>query len=99
MAEYVQKGDAITVTVTDAVNVGDLYIKGDLIGIVSNSAVAGGEAVVQTSGVFRFVTDASLAVGAKAYATPTGTISATASGNTLVGVVVGVGAGYVDIKL
>ena len=25
MAEYVQKGDAITVTVTDAVNVGDLY--------------------------------------------------------------------------
>lgn len=99
MANFVTLGDNLTFTADKEYLFGDLFVKGTIVGVVITPAVTGGVVVVCTSGVFNFETDADLEVGAKAYATPTGTITGTASGNTAIGVVVGKNAGSLDIKL
>ncbi|GGL52151.1 DUF2190 family protein [Wenxinia marina] len=91
MRNFVQPGESITVTAAAAAASGDGVKLGQLFGIASGDAAIGEPLVLTTRGVFdmpKVSTDA-FAVGDAVYwRTSDGAVTATASGNTKIGVAV-----------
>ncbi|WP_288943970.1 DUF2190 family protein [uncultured Roseovarius sp.] len=88
MRNYIQPGNAITVTAEAAAQSGDGVIVGNLFGIASGDAEIGDSLVLATTGVFELPKAATddMVVGAKVYwNTSNGEATVTASGNTLIG--------------
>lgn len=89
MRNYVQPGDIVTVAAPYALASGAGCLVGSLFGVSAGIVANGGEAEIKTAGVFDLTADpaATAAVGAKAYWDDTNKqVSATASGNKLIGV-------------
>ena len=89
MRNYVQPGDMITIIALVAIASGAGVLTGSLFGIAAGSAAIGQEVDVKTTGVFDINADpaATAVVGAKAYWDDTAKqVTATASGNKLIGV-------------
>lgn len=89
MKNCVHLGDYLTVTAPATVASGDLVQINDICGVASGDAVSGDPVVLVRCGVFTLpkVTASNIwAVGAKLYATNAGTLSASPSGNKLIGV-------------
>jgi predicted RecA/RadA family phage recombinase len=90
MKNFIQPGDAITVAApTGGVTSGDGVLVDALFGIAAFTAAAGADVELQTRGVFDLPKAAgALTVGKKVYWDATAkNVTATASGNTLIGVV------------
>ena len=89
MRNYVQPGDMITLIAVAAIASGAGVLTGSLFGVAAGSAAIGQEVEIKTTGVFDFNADpaATAVAGAKAYWDDTAKqVSATASGNKLIGV-------------
>lgn len=100
---FVQPGDTITIPAPAAVLSGFPVIAGDIKGIAQGDAAAGAPVDVATSGVWELpkVAANAFALGGKVYWNATdGLATSTASGNTLLGVVVeAAAAGTATVKL
>lgn len=86
---FVQKGDVITcVAPAGGVVSGGAYLIGALVVVAAHSSAAGANFEGATCGVFNLtkVQADTPAQGAKAYLKSDGTVTTTASGNTLIGV-------------
>lgn len=91
MKNYVQPGEHITVPAPAAVTSGQLVAVGALIGVAQTTVAQGVPVVLVRRGVFTLpkTADQAWVIGAKVYRVAAdGLLSTTASGNTLVGVVV-----------
>lgn len=96
MKNFIQPGENITLPAPAAVTSGQLVAVGSIIGVAQHDAVAGAPLVLVRRGVFSLpkTADQAWTVGAKAYRVAAdGTVSTTASGNTLIGAVAEAAAG------
>ncbi len=104
MKNKISEGKRIEVAVADTVMSGDIVAIGDLVGIASTDA-EDGTTVIDTEGVFTVPcsTTDDIAVGASVYVSATsGSVTVTATDNTLVGVAVSAapsGSTEVNIKI
>lgn len=87
MKNFVEKGETFRFTAAADQKSGDLIIVGDLVGVAVTDVKAGDEGVAHACGVYRLPKAAgAIGQGVKVYwVTADSNISATASGNTLVG--------------
>ena len=87
-AVYLQKGDNIDVTVTDAVEYMDVVPLEDKVGVALQDIPAGGTGTVTLTGAYSFpaATGAAIKVGQKVYWDSTNSvITGTATNNTFAG--------------
>ena len=98
MKNFVQSGQAITVTAAAAAVAGEPVIIGQLVGVAQESAAIGEEVVIHTSGVFNMPADAGLAVGA-AVEWSAGELVALASGVQVGVLVTATAGGYAHVKI
>ena len=102
MAKFLEKGDIIKYTLTDAVTYGKAIQVGALAGVALAEGASGDEISVAIDGVFLVETDAaSINVGSAVFLSAAGKIlAATATGAIAAGHTVGaVSGGYVPVKL
>lgn len=94
MKNYVQPGNALTVTFTADVVGGDVVILGSLIGVAAQTYASGAEGVINRDGVFAINKDTSVfAEGAAVYWDDTAKAATSVTvDNTLIGVAVNGGA-------
>lgn len=94
MARYVAPGSSIDHTPGSALSAGDVVVVGSLVGIAATDIAAGKLGAILVDGVFEFPKAAeALSVGDSAYwDAGASNVTATASGNTLVGIVVAAAA-------
>lgn len=88
MVKYVQAGDAVNYTPTEAVASGSIVIQGGLVGIATRNLEANVAAALAVVGVFSFEkeTGDSFVVGEAAYLIVlTGMVTTTAGANTYLG--------------
>lgn len=88
MKNYVQEGDALTVTAPAAVSSGDGVLVGSLFGVAQAAAASGADVEIVREGVFTLTTLSTdtPTQGAKAYWDNTNKrLTTTATSNTLVG--------------
>lgn len=87
-AVFVQKGDNIEITATDAVGYMDVVPLEDRVGVAQQDIPAGGSGTVTLTGAFSFpaATGAAIKVGQKVYWDSTNSvITGTATNNTFAG--------------
>jgi predicted RecA/RadA family phage recombinase len=85
---FIQPGDVIEVTAGASCTAGSLYKHGSLVGVCLNSGANGDTVQLSLKGVFEVAkaTGAGITAGALVYhVTATNNVSASASGNTLMG--------------
>jgi predicted RecA/RadA family phage recombinase len=88
MKNFVQPGDVLTIAAPRALNAGDFVLVGKIAGVATTDAANGADVEVATEGVFELPV-AGLTAGAPVYWNATANaLTATATGNTRVGVAV-----------
>lgn len=89
--------------VANTVVSGDLVVVGGIVGVAQADAVTGEDgntyATLKLDGVFKFETEDDFAAGDAAYVTSAGAVTATASGNKLIGHVHQAGTGFATVRL
>jgi len=105
MKNYIQLGDNITVPAPAAVTSGSVVVIGSLYGVAAEDAASGVDVDVITRGVFELAkvsTDAFAVGDAVYFDAATKLVTATATGNTKIGVAVTAApnpSGTVNVKL
>ncbi|MBQ4824153.1 DUF2190 family protein [Leisingera sp. HS039] len=89
MKNYVQPGNVLTFTASEAVSAGQGVLQGSLFGVACTSAETGEQFEAQLTGVFELPkASGALSQGAKAYWSDANQqISGTATGNALIGAI------------
>lgn len=98
MAEYVNKGDVITVTLAKEAAYHELIQVGTLVGVTQGAGATGDKVAVAIEGVWSFPADKALEVGTAAYVKD-GKATDTADGAVKAGTVVEATSTTCDIKL
>jgi predicted RecA/RadA family phage recombinase len=90
MKNYVQPGDCLTLSAPSNIASGEAILVGSIFGIAAETVQSGAPLDLETRGVFVLPKDSTvLNLGSKAYWDNTAKrVSATASGNTLIGVAI-----------
>lgn len=98
MADYVNEGTTIQVTLQKDASYHEVIQIGSLAGVTQSAGAAGDVVAVTIAGVWKLPTDETLTVGTKAYVKD-GKLTATAEGGIAAGTVVSADAGEAAVKL